>query len=94
MARFHNIDNVRVPFTPEEETARDVEEQAHIDNLPIREMAGVRHKRDALISETDFYALSDATTMSDEMKVYRQALRDFPATYSADKTSQWPTKPA
>jgi len=32
MPRMHNIDGVRVPFTAEEETARDAEEtQAEID---------------------------------------------------------------
>ena len=27
MPRFHNIDGIRVPFTPEEEIARDEEER-------------------------------------------------------------------
>ena len=27
MTRFHNIDGIRVPFTPEEEIARDEEER-------------------------------------------------------------------
>ena len=33
----------------------------------------LRNKRNQLLAETDFYALSDVT-MSDEMKTYRQAL--------------------
>jgi hypothetical protein len=54
----------------------------------------VRMKRDQLISETDYLALSD-NTMSEAMVVYRQALRDitdhvnFPNLADAD----WPTKP-
>jgi hypothetical protein len=39
--------------------------------------ANLREQRDALLVETDHYALSDVT-MSDEMKIYRQALRDLP----------------
>ena len=36
-----------------------------------------RQKRNSLLVETDFYALSDVT-MSDAMATYRQALRDLP----------------
>ena len=54
----------------------------------------VRMKRNQLLSETDYLALSD-NTMSEAMVVYRQALRDitdhvnFPNLADAD----WPTKP-
>ena len=37
-----------------------------------------RNKRVQLLLETDVYGLSDVT-MSDDMKTYRQALRDLPA---------------
>ena len=37
-----------------------------------------RQYRNAMLQDTDFYALSDVT-MSDAMKTYRQALRDLPA---------------
>ena len=36
--------------------------------------------RSALIAQTDYYGLSDVT-MSDEMKTYRQKLRDITKTY-------------
>ena len=39
-------------------------------------MVELRKQRNALLAETDFYALSDVT-MSDDMKKYRQALRDI-----------------
>tara|TARA_R100001460_G_scaffold18281_2_gene38751 strand:+ start:2264 stop:2725 length:462 start_codon:yes stop_codon:yes gene_type:complete len=51
--------------------------------------------RNQKLAETDFYALSDVT-MSSEMTVYRQALRDLPATASNWphlQDSDWPTKP-
>jgi len=55
-----------------------------------------RNKRLELLVETDVYGLSDVI-MSDDMKTYRQALRDLPET-TKDKwpnieDSDWPTKP-
>ena len=40
-------------------------------------MVELRRQRDAKLAETDFYALSDVT-MADNMKTYRQQLRDLP----------------
>tara|TARA_B100000963_G_scaffold87920_1_gene75471 strand:+ start:750 stop:1004 length:255 start_codon:yes stop_codon:yes gene_type:complete len=53
----------------------------------------LRIKRDMKLRETDVYALSDRT-MSDEMKTYRQALRDLPANTSDPSNPTWPTKPS
>ena len=52
----------------------------------------LRKKRNSLLKETDFYALSDVT-MSDDMKTYRQALRDLPANTSDPSNPTYPTKP-
>ena len=52
----------------------------------------LRKKRNSLLKETDFYALSDVT-MSNEMKTYRQALRDLPANTSDPSNPTYPTKP-
>ena len=52
----------------------------------------VREKRNKLLAETDFYALSDVT-MTTEMTTYRQALRDITDTYSDPDSVVWPTKP-
>ena len=41
-------------------------------------MIELRRQRDVKLAETDFYALSDVT-MSDDMKTYRQELRDLPS---------------
>ena len=82
-------------FTAEEETARDAEEQAYADAAPARALEGLRGKRNRLLAETDFYALSDVT-MSDDMTTYRQALRDLPAgkdTVNKVNNATWPTKP-
>ena len=44
-------------------------------------LENLRFVRNQKLTETDFYALSDVT-MSDEMKTYRQQLRDLPADYT------------
>jgi hypothetical protein len=54
----------------------------------------LRQQRNARLTATDHYALSDVT-MSAEMEAYRQALRDITDTYSSieDEGFSWPTKP-
>ena len=51
-----------------------------------------REERNELLAVTDFYALSDVP-MSDEMKTYRQDLRDIPASTENSEDIVWPTKP-
>ena len=95
MPRYHNINCNKVQFTAEEETARDAEEKAWADGAVGRAQADLRSKRNRLLAETDFYALSDVT-MSDEMKKYRKDLRDLPAgkdTVKKCEDATWPTKP-
>jgi len=52
----------------------------------------VRRDRDRKLAETDFHALSDAT-LADNMKTYRQALRDVPADNADVDNISWPVKP-
>jgi len=95
MPRYHNINGNRVQFTAEEEAARDAEEKAWADAAPARALANLRARRNRLLAETDYYALSDVT-MSDDMKTYRQNLRDLPAgkdTVAKCENATWPTKP-
>ena len=95
MPRFHNINGVSVQFTAEEETARDNEEAAVLAAAPARALAELRSKRNRLLTETDYLALSDSTLTSD-MTTYRQALRDLPAgkdTVAKCENATWPTKP-
>ena len=40
-------------------------------------MVELRRQRDLLLAETDWMSLPDSPTMSDDMKAYRQALRDI-----------------
>jgi len=95
MPRFHNINGNNVQFTAEEETARDNEEAAVLAAAPARALADLRSKRNRLIAETDYLALSDATLTS-AMTTYRQALRDLPDgkdTVVKCENATWPTKP-
>ena len=95
MPRYHNINGNRVQFTAEEEAARDAEEKAWADGAVGRAQANLRARRNRLLAETDYYALSDVT-MSDDMKTYTQNLRDLPAgkdTVEKCENATWPTKP-
>ena len=56
---------------------RDAEEAAWEAGALARAQASLRAKRNQLLAETDFYALSDVT-MSSDMETYRQELRDLP----------------
>ena len=93
MGRMKNVNGVDIPFTAEEETARDAEEKAWTDAAPTREMEMIRNHRNNLLAETDWMALPDVT-MSDEWKTYRQELRDIPASNTVYENVTWPTKPA
>jgi len=53
----------------------------------------LRAKRNQLLAETDYLALSDAT-LSEEMRTYRQALRDLPDNTSDPANPTWPVKPS
>ena len=58
-------------------------------------IANLREKRNRLLAETDYLALSDSTLSSD-MTTSRQALRDLPAgkdTVEKCENATWPTKP-
>ena len=95
MPRYKLVNGERIQFTAEEETARDAEEQAWADGALARAQANLRSRRDALLAATDFYALSDVT-MSDDMKTYRQELRDLPSgkdTVAKCEGATFPTKP-
>ena len=58
-------------------------------------MEDLRAKRNKLLADTDHYALSDQT-LSDDMRTYRQSLRDITnglTTVEDFNSVTWPTKP-
>jgi len=70
------------------------QEQAYQATLDAKTATANRTKRDTLLAETDWMALSDVT-MSVDMPMYRQALRDITshANWPNLSESDWPTKP-
>ena len=95
MPRYKLVNGERIQFTAAEETARDAEEAAWADGALARAQADLRAKRNRLLAETDFYALSDVT-MSSDMETYRQELRDLPDgkdTVAKCTGATFPTKP-
>ena len=72
-------------------------DQALVDAAAIEVAAeqalfSLRRQRNQLLAETDYLALADVT-LTDEMRAYRQALRDLPANTVDPANVVWPTKP-
>ena len=75
-------------------TTKAEHEAAYQATLDERTAEANRTKRNTLLAETDWTALSDVT-MSAEMTTYRQALRDITshANWPNLEEADWPTKP-
>ena len=89
------IDGVQVPLTAEEIAQRQADELAWNAGAFDRAMNALRSKRNSLLSATDYLALSD-NTMTEEVRTYRQALRDITegvTTLTKVKAVTFPTKP-
>ena len=95
MARHHLINGNIVPFTAEEEAARDAEEASYANGAFDRAMADLRSRRNNKLAETDYLALSD-NTLSSDMATYRTELRDITeglSTVEDVNAVVFPTKP-
>ena len=77
------------PLTAAEIAKREAYER---DVLPGLQLEQLRVERNQLLAETDYLALSDVT-LTDEMRAYRQALRDLPSNTADPANPVWPTKP-
>jgi endonuclease/exonuclease/phosphatase family metal-dependent hydrolase len=89
------VNGIQVPLTAEEIAQRQAEESAWLGGAYQRAMNDLRQKRNALLSATDYLALSDQT-LSPEMSTYRQALRDITEgllTVEEVNAVVFPTKP-
>ena len=81
------VDGQIIAMTAEEIAA---DQQADVWILQ-KKWTNVRLKRNALLAETDWRAMSDLT-LSDDWKTYRQALRDI--TLQSDPSNiSWPAVP-
>ena len=54
----------------------------------------MRAIRDSLLAQSDWAMATDAPTDKAEWAAYRQALRDFPATWKESETANFPETPA
>ena len=93
--RYKMLNGERIKLTAKENAQRDAEEKAWSDGAYDRAMVSLRDKRNNLLKETDYFALSDVT-MSNDMKTYRQQLRDITNgvnTEAKAKNKTYPTKP-
>jgi len=86
------VNGVLTDMTTDEIAARQAEETAWNNDADDRAAADNREKRNSLLAETDYLALSD-TTLSSDMSAYRQALRDITSQAGFPTDVTWPTKP-
>ena len=82
-------EHTRVSLTAEEIAEREAYTR---DVLPGVLLENLRQRRNQLLTETDYLALADST-LTDEMRSYRQALRDLPANTVDLANPVWPVKP-
>ena len=90
-----NPNAILIDLTEKETLDHNARVQAHEDGALNRALLRLRERRNNLLKETDWTANSDVT-MSDDMKTYRQALRDLTnGLDTVDKVNNvtWPTKP-
>ena len=89
------VNGLQVELTAEEISSIQAQEATWKAGAYDRSMADLRQKRDALLKATDHFALAD-NTLTDEMKTYRQALRDITeglTTKDEVEAVVFPTKP-
>ena len=72
--------------------ATDEDRQAAIAATNAAKLSNLRTRRNELIKATDAYALQDVM-LTNDMKTYRQALRDLPANTSDLDDITWPVSP-
>jgi len=70
------VDGVLVDLTTEEIAEKEAQDLEWNNSIFDMAMADLRAKRNKLLADTDHYALSDQT-LSDDMRTYRQSLRDI-----------------
>ena len=67
------------------------------ENFGTDYIGALRHYRDILLRESDWTQFTDSPlseSKKNEWKIYRQSLRDLPATESDPENATFPTKPS
>ena len=89
------VNGISVDLTADEISARQAEETTWNNGAFDRALHNLRIKRNGLLAETDYLALSDQT-LSADMNTYRQNLRDITnglTTVEDVEAVVFPTKP-
>ena len=86
------VNGVLTDMTAAEISQKQAEENAWAAGENDRLSDEIRAKRNSLLAETDYLALSD-TTLSSDMATYRQALRDVTSQAGFPSNVTWPAKP-
>ena len=73
-----------VDYTAEEQTIRDAKVKAWNDASATRKLAQIKEIRLQKLIETDYLANSDVT-MPDNIKTWRQSLRNLPQDFSTEE---------
>lgn len=93
MVEEEDYDNIIWLEEPPENPPTIAQLQAKAAELQTAaDWADLRKVRTEKLQETDYFGMPDVT-MSDEMRAYRQALRDLPANTTDPANPIWPTKP-
>ena len=74
-----NINGINRDMTAEEQA--DYDERFVVFDKVAEKLKTIKNMRLQKLQETDFYALQDVS-MSNEMKTWRQSLRDIPANHT------------
>jgi len=78
---YHNINGVNIAFTEKEEAAQDILVADYNSKSIDRKLKQIKEIRLQKLIETDYLANSDVT-MPDNIKTWRQSLRDIPANHT------------
>ena len=84
MPRHHRIQGTDVPFTAEEEAQWDARETEWNNNAVNRKLDSVKEIRLRKLKDTDWMGFDDVT-MPENIKTWRQSLRDIPQTYTTEE---------
>ena len=77
------LNGIEIEMTAEEIAARQAEEKAWNDKSAERKLNKIKKIRLEKLQETDYMANSDYT-MPDDVKTWRQTMRDIPANYTTE----------
>jgi|TARA_B110000977_G_C10949007_1_gene443939 hypothetical protein len=81
MPNYKQVNDQRIQLTADEETALAAERAAEADKSGEYKLKEIKQLRNTRLQETDYMANSDYT-MPDNIKTWRQSLRDIPQDYT------------